>query len=131
MATAQQTAPQPTKEADGAGGQAGASDSRAELREGATVVLTCGGGTLDINDTYMAQVVEVTDDCGTLSITTTSAVVVAQNVGTLSVDGIANAVLVASAETITIDGSTNSVMWETGTPTVNNSGVSNSAYQAD
>ncbi|PPF43901.1 hypothetical protein C5B85_12200 [Pseudoclavibacter sp. AY1F1] len=128
VATAQQTAPQSTQGADGA--QAGASEERAELTAGATVMLTCGGGTLDIDDTYIAQVVEVTDDCETLSITTATAVVVAQNVGTLSVDGVSNAVLVASAETITLDGSTNSVMWETGSPTVANSGTSNSAYKA-
>ncbi|MBB2958639.1 DUF3060 domain-containing protein [Pseudoclavibacter helvolus] len=127
----EESAPEVVSTDGDATGAAGASETRTDLSEGVTASLTCNGGALTIDGTYTAQVVEVTDDCSSLTINSNTTVVVAQNVGTLNVAGSTNNVLVASAQSVTMDGTANVVSWETGSPQVSNSGNANAAFQAD
>jgi hypothetical protein len=107
---------------DSAGG-----DSRADFTP--TRSTTCEDGYLIITD--MSGVVEVKGACETLTIIGAGITVLADEVTTLKVESIGATVIVKSAVTIDIAGQGCTVIWETGDPSVESSGIGNTARQAD
>lgn len=103
-------------------GSVTAEEHRAALAKTVDQQLTCGGGNLEI--TEFAVRVEVTDDCDTIVVTGSSVMVLAQNVKTLVVDAFSTDALVASADAIrvTSNGSSTTVRWESGAPSIEDTG---------
>lgn len=92
-----------------------------------TSQVTCAGG--DASVSRAGSAVEVTDDCGTLTVDGAAAVVVAGDVGHLVVSGAGAQVAVRSATSVTLAGSAVTVTWEDGTPAVSGD-TPGSAYGA-
>ncbi len=63
--------------------------------------------------------------CETLTVSADAAVVVADQVGTLVVTGAGTAVSVLEVGAVRVSGSANSIAWQTGTPTVADTGTAN------
>lgn len=95
---------------------AGESPYRQWLREGIDRQVTCGGGSLTIDEFALA--VEITDDCDEVVIAEDSVTVVAQNVDSLTVRGFAVDVSVLQVGTVTLEEDSITVGWEAGNPNV-------------
>lgn len=98
------------------GSRAGESPYRQWLRSDLDRQVTCGGGSLTIDEFALA--VEITDDCDEVVIAADSVTVVAQNVGSLTVRGFATDVSVLQVDTVTLEEDSVTVGWEQGNPKV-------------
>lgn len=86
-------------------------------------VISCIGGVAEIvND---VGILELKDDCDTVNVSASGAVVLARNVGALHVIGSNNRVVVATAQTIEVSGAGNDVVWESGSPVIIDIGTLN------
>lgn len=83
--------------------------------------VTCSGGELVVAAAGAA--VEVTDACGTLTVSGADAVVVAGDVERLVVAGAGATVLVARADDVDLQAAGLTVRWEDGAPTVADAGA--------
>lgn len=90
--------------------------TRAEISAAATKQVTCGGGDLEISD--IGVVVEVVDDCGTLTVSGDASVVLAAEVDALDISAVGAVVLVASTSAVTLTGDATTVLWESGSPAI-------------
>ncbi|GAA4623363.1 hypothetical protein GCM10023113_08030 [Cellulomonas oligotrophica] len=98
--------------------------TRDVLLAGVQQQVTCGGGELVVAEAGAA--VEVTDACGTLTVSGADAVVVAGDVGRLVVAGAGATVLVARADDVDLQAAGLTVRWEGGAPTVVDVGAGSS-----
>lgn len=117
------TDPESDTDSDSDDGPKSTSSIRAEYAGQVQSSLACAGGSIEIDTA--GSVVELADDCDSLTVSGTGTIVLAQNVGALSVTGTSTVVVVASAESISADGTGNVVQWESGSPAVSDSGLAN------
>lgn len=97
---------------------------RAALAPGVTQTLDCASGSVEV--TLNGIVVEITGDCDAVTIATRSGnVILARHIGALTVNGHGNTVIATDIDAVTIRGNGNAVSWESGTPTVQDSGYGN------
>lgn len=87
--------------------------------------LDCASGEELISQT--GQVITITADCDRVTVTAVGAVVLTQGVGELEVSGTGTTVILTEVENVTITGTGISVGWETGSPSVTNTGTGSSA----
>lgn len=83
--------------------------------------LSCPEGSLQID--AVGDVIALDGDCDTIEVSGTGTVVLARDVGDLQVTGVSNVVIVATADTIDVSGTANRIVWESGTPTVADTGT--------
>lgn len=83
--------------------------------------LSCPEGSLQID--AVGDVIALDGDCDTIEVSGTGTVVLARGVGDLQVTGVSNVVIVATADTIDVSGTANRIVWESGTPTVADTGT--------
>ena len=87
----------------------------------------CAGEVTEVDGT--GDIVRLTGDCATVTVSGTGVVVLAERVASLEVDATGATVVVASVEKITLAGSTNVVVWESGNPKVTDTGTANEAHR--
>lgn len=87
--------------------------------------VNCASGTEEIDDIEVA--VEITADCGRVIVTGTDAIVLAQQVDTLEIDAIGAYAYVESAKSVILSGIDVHVRWHTGSPSVTDDGLDNTA----
>lgn len=96
---------------------------RQEYSEQVQRSLSCPGDAITISDS--GAVIELVDDCASVTVSGAGTVVLAQVVGTLTVTATSAIVIVASADSVTTEGTANLVRWESGSPVVIDTGVNN------
>jgi hypothetical protein len=92
-------------------------------------IVSCVDGRADI--TADATALEVASDCDVVTIAGAGVIVLAQKVGALTVTADASTVIVAEADTIEVSGVGNDVRWESGEPTVSDTGTMNVVLPAE
>ena len=97
--------------------------TRADLEAAVERRISCPDGAIEIDD--VGATIELDSDCATVSVIGHSTTLLAQNVGSLSVTGVANVVLVKQLGAVAAEGSSNYVTWDSGDPTVTDSGSAN------
>lgn len=97
--------------------------TREHWQQRVSQIVSCVDGRADI--TADATALEVTADCDTVTIAGAGVIVLAQKVGSLTVTADASTVIVAEADTIDVTGVGNEVRWESGEPTVSDTGTMN------
>lgn len=90
-----------------------------------TIELDCSSGEEVVSAT--GQVATITADCDRVVVTAVGAVVLTQAVGELEVSGTGSVVVLTSVEQVTITGTGISVGWESGSPTVVDTGTGSTA----
>lgn len=95
--------------------------TREGIAAAATRQVTCGGGELEVSDIGVA--VEVTDDCARLVVSGDGAIVLGAAVDELVVDGVGAVAFVASADTVVVTGDGSAVLWESGSPSIDDTSV--------
>ncbi|KZE88654.1 DUF3060 domain-containing protein [Microbacterium sp. TNHR37B] len=92
-------------------------------------VVSCVDGRADV--TADATVLQITDDCDTVTVEGAGVVVLARQVGTLTVGADASTVIVAGADAVEVTGVGNEVFWESGSPVVSDTGTMNVVLPAE
>ena len=87
-----------------------------------TSTLTCDG-MLDVS--AVGGIVAVTGQCDHLLISASSTIVLADTVGKLEVTGVGTTVVAGSADAVEVIGTSNVVVWESGSPSVSDTGIGN------
>lgn len=85
--------------------------------------LSCPDGRADIGGTI--SVVELSEDCGTVTVEGQGVVVLTQHVDKLEVKGALNVVVATSLGAVNVDGQGNVITWEKGNPKTQQSGIMN------
>ncbi len=97
--------------------------SRSDFTDQVSQTLSCTSEPLDVS--AIGVVVELTGDCGDVTISSSGAVVLADTVDSLTITGVGNTVLVNSVTLLGVTGDANVVLWGEDAPTIDDSGVSN------
>ncbi len=103
--------------------------TRAHWQSRVSGVISCVDGRADV--TADATVLEITDDCDTVTVEGAGVVILARQVGTLTVGADASTVIVAGAEAVEVTGVGNEVFWESGSPVVSDTGTMNVVLPAE
>jgi len=119
--------PQHSTSATATAGTTAPGGTRQRFADRVTRETVCGGEVTEIDGT--GDIVRLTGDCATVTVSGTGVVVLAEHVTSLEVDATGATVVVVSVEKITLAGSTNVVVWESGSPKVTDTGTANEAHR--
>ncbi|MCI2959640.1 hypothetical protein MN032_18300 [Agromyces atrinae] len=105
--------------------------SREQYRAAASQQITCPTGTVDVQAT--AQVVELVDDCDTVTVSADGGVLVARSIGSLTITGAVATVFVDDIGSITVDVGADAatVLWESGNPTITDASIASTLLPID
>lgn len=130
-AEVQETTPEVTEDtADGTETSAGELDidsddvfTRAELEAAVTKEINCSGGSVTIDD--IGAVIGLGEDCANVEITGAGAILVAESITNLDISATGTVVFAAEIGAVNVTGSGNVVTWESGSPTISDTGITN------
>lgn len=128
------TAPDDGEPTDDGGAASSGTDSaaaREQYRAAASQQITCPDGTVDVQAT--AQVIELVDDCDSVTVSADGGVLVARSIGALTITGAVATVFVDDIGSITVDVGADAatVLWESGNPTITDSSAASTLLPID